>query len=135
MDSIYRSHILEHARHPHNFGILADATHTARLANPTCGDACTIYLKIENDVIVDAKWDGHGCALSTAASSLLTEHLTQKPGLSRASGTMQLSPRHGGGGGGFTSETEFLKLLGIEPTSGRLDCALLPLRAYHAAIK
>ncbi len=120
MDSIYRDNILEHARYPRNFGILADATHTARLANPTCGDVCNIFLKIVDNLIIEAKWDGHGCALSTASASLLTEHLTQKPGLSRASGT---------------SESEFLTLLGIEPTSGRLDCALLPLRALNAALK
>ncbi len=123
MDSLYRDHILEHARHPRNFGLLADATHTSRLANPTCGDICTISLKIENDAIVEAKWDGHGCALSTAAASLLTEHLTPRPGLGQASGSSELG------------ESEFLTLLGIEPTSGRLDCALLPLRALHAALK
>ncbi|HCC84025.1 TPA: Fe-S cluster protein [Candidatus Uhrbacteria bacterium] len=117
MDSLYRDHILEHARYPRNFGILADATHSSRQANPTCGDICTISLKIVGDAIVEVKWDGHGCALSTAAASLLTEHLI----------------------GGVTmprlNESEFLTLLGIEPTSGRLDCALLPLRVYLAALK
>lgn len=117
MESIYRDHILEHARHPHNFSLLAGATHHARLANPTCGDVCTIYLKIDHDNIVQATFDGHGCALSTASASLLTEHL-----ISMASFAL-------------LTENDFLALLGIKPTSGRLDCALLPLRALHAALK
>lgn len=130
MESIYRDHILEHARHPFNFGVLADATHTARLANPTCGDVCTIFLKIVDDRIVQAKFDGHGCALSTASASLLTEHLTE-PTIaelwSQTKNRAELDRR--------LNESEFLTLLGIEPTSGRLDCALLPLRALHEALK
>ncbi len=126
MDSIYRDHILEHARHPRNFGVLADATKQARLANPTCGDVCTIYLKIANDAIVNATFDGHGCALSTAAASLLTEHLTSMS---------SVAPIIGGVTMPCLNEAEFLTLLGIEPTSGRLDCALLPLRALNAALK
>lgn len=108
-DPLYRQHILDHARHPRNHGVLADATHRGREANASCGDVCEIAF---NDRIM--LFDGHGCALSTASASLLCESYE---------GTL-IAP----------TDEEFLKLLGVEVTSGRLDCALLPLRALRKAL-
>ncbi|MCD8484060.1 iron-sulfur cluster assembly scaffold protein [Candidatus Woesebacteria bacterium] len=76
MDDLYREHILEHAQHPRNWGELPDATFVMRAANASCGDSLEIFLKIDEAGIIKAvTWQGDGCAVSTAAASLLSEKL------------------------------------------------------------
>lgn len=72
---LYQEVIFDHNRNPRNFGKLAEANHHADGHNPLCGDKLSLYLKIENDVIVDARFEGSGCAISTASASLMTERL------------------------------------------------------------
>jgi len=70
---LYRELILDHARKPRHFGKLDAATHTANGINPLCGDKLRLYLKLDNDVIQDATFEGSGCAISVASASLLTD--------------------------------------------------------------
>jgi nitrogen fixation NifU-like protein len=72
---LYQEVILDHRRSPRNFRAPADATHSAEGYNPLCGDQLTVYLKVEGDnaTIVDAAFQGQGCAISTAAASTMTE--------------------------------------------------------------
>ena len=71
---LYRELILDHARNPRHFGKLESATHEAEGINPLCGDKLKLYLRIDNDkLIVDAAFEGSGCAISVASASLLTE--------------------------------------------------------------
>jgi nitrogen fixation NifU-like protein len=72
---LYQEVIFDHNRNPRNFGKLADANHHADGNNPLCGDKLSLYLKIENDVITDVRFEGTGCAISTASASLMTERL------------------------------------------------------------
>ena len=72
---LYQEVIFDHNRHPRNFGKLADANRHADGHNPLCGDKLSLYLKIENDVITDVRFEGSGCAISTASASLMTERL------------------------------------------------------------
>ena len=76
---LYQEVILDHNRQPRNFHPLADADHSAVGHNPLCGDQLTVYLHIVDDVIVDASFVGHGCAISTASASLMTEAIKGKP--------------------------------------------------------
>lgn len=103
-DGLYREHIIEHARYPRNKGMLATAHRTHREVNTACGDVCTMQVGAGRTM-----FDGHGCALSTAAASMLTEMPD----------------------GATLSDHDFLDRLGVAVTSGRLDCALLPLRALR----
>ena len=72
---LYQEVIFDHNRNPRNFGKLADANRHADGNNPLCGDKLSLYLKIENDVITDLRFEGMGCAISTASASLMTERL------------------------------------------------------------
>jgi nitrogen fixation NifU-like protein len=72
---LYQEVIFDHNRHPRNFGKLAGANRHADGHNPLCGDKLSLYLKIDNDVITDIRFEGSGCAISTASASLMTERL------------------------------------------------------------
>jgi nitrogen fixation NifU-like protein len=120
MDDIYQQQILEHARHPHNFGTLPDATVSHEEHNPLCGDKVRIDLLIEGDSIADVRFTGRGCAISQASASLLTDELRGMP-VERAK---------------TFSKEELLELIGIplskNPT--RLKCALLSLKTLKAGL-
>jgi nitrogen fixation NifU-like protein len=72
---LYQEVIFDHNRNPRNFGKLADANRHADGNNPLCGDKLSLYLKIDNDIITDIRFEGMGCAISTASASLMTERL------------------------------------------------------------
>jgi len=75
VDDLYQEIILDHSKRPRNCRHMADASHAAEGHNPLCGDRLTLYLKIEDDRVTDASFMGSGCAISTAAASLMTETL------------------------------------------------------------
>ena len=70
---LYQEVIFDHNRSPRNFGKMDDADRVAEGHNPLCGDQLTLYVRLENGVIADASFVGHGCAISTASASLMTE--------------------------------------------------------------
>ena len=70
---LYQEVIFDHNRSPRNFHEMKDADHFADGHNPLCGDQLTVYLRIEDGKIADASFVGHGCAISTASASLMTE--------------------------------------------------------------
>ncbi|HJV26893.1 MAG TPA: SUF system NifU family Fe-S cluster assembly protein [Aromatoleum sp.] len=72
---LYQEMIIDHGRHPRNFGPLADADHHAEGFNPLCGDRIKLQLKVRDGRIEDARFEGVGCAISTASASLMTEAL------------------------------------------------------------
>ena len=73
INQLYQATIIAHNKSPRHFGILPDATHIARGKNPLCGDAYVIYLKIEDNHIKAAQFDGEGCAISKSSGSLMTD--------------------------------------------------------------
>jgi nitrogen fixation protein NifU and related proteins len=75
---LYQELIIDHGRHPRNFGILTDANYVKHGLNPLCGDKLVLYLKVEQDVIQKASFTGEGCAISVASASLMTESLIGK---------------------------------------------------------
>lgn len=72
---LYQEVILDHSKSPRNFHELAGATSRAEGYNPLCGDHLTLFLQVDNDVIVDAGFTGAGCAISSASASMLTAAL------------------------------------------------------------
>jgi nitrogen fixation NifU-like protein len=78
LGDLYQELILEHYRRPRNFGRLDGANRTAEGFNPLCGDRLSLYLKLEDGVIEEARFEGQGCAISTASASLLTEAVKGK---------------------------------------------------------
>jgi nitrogen fixation NifU-like protein len=75
---LYQDIILDHGRHPRNFGKLEHPSHFAHGHNPLCGDKVTVYLTVAGDRIEEVRFEGRGCAISTASSSLMTEVLKGK---------------------------------------------------------
>ena len=75
---LYQEVIFDHYRKPRNHHALADANHVAHGHNPLCGDQVTIYLKVEDGVVLDLSFEGTGCAISTASASLMTDALKGK---------------------------------------------------------
>ncbi len=78
LSQLYQDVIIDHSRHPHNFGRLADATRTVEGINPLCGDQITLYVKLIDDRIEDIAFEGEGCAISVASASLMTTALKGK---------------------------------------------------------
>ena len=78
LKDLYRDVILDHNRHPRNFGRLEPADRHAEGANPLCGDQLTLSLRLEGERIADIRFEGHGCAISTASASLMTEAVKGK---------------------------------------------------------
>lgn len=71
--ALYNETVMEHFRHPRNVGVLADADGIGEVGNARCGDIMKIYLKIEDNVITDIKFETFGCASAIASSSIATE--------------------------------------------------------------
>jgi len=110
----YQEQILDHYKHPQNFGLLNDASYVREEFNPTCGDKFTFSIHVTPAGVVDAVgFSGEGCAISTASASLLSEAIKGKT----LTDVLQLQP------------DAVLELLGIELGPTRLKCALLPLQA------
>lgn len=78
LKSLYQEIILEHYRKPRNFGPLEDAEHEAAGHNPLCGDRVKIFLNLDADRVSDIRFEGAGCAISTASASLMTEAIKGK---------------------------------------------------------
>lgn len=70
---LYQEVILDHNKRPRNRGRLDNPTHSADGNNPLCGDRLKLYLKVQDGRIVEARFEGMGCAISTASASLMTE--------------------------------------------------------------
>ena len=76
---LYQSVILDHNKKPRNFGALENANRVAAGHNPLCGDKIRLYLDVEDDVVKDIRFEGSGCAISTASASLMTQAVKRKP--------------------------------------------------------
>jgi nitrogen fixation protein NifU and related proteins len=120
MEELYREQILEHYKRPHNFGPLEDFEFDLEFedSNPFCGDEQHVGIKLDgNGRVAGVRFDGKGCAISTAASSLLSDELA---GRSREE-LLRLDK-------GFV-----LELLGIDISATRMKCALLGLKVVKGA--
>lgn len=69
---LYQQVILEHNKKPRNFGKLEPCSHHASGHNPLCGDQLELFLQVEDGIITDVKFEGHGCAIDVASASLMT---------------------------------------------------------------
>lgn len=119
MDALYRDEILEHYRHPHNFGTLPapDAVHEG--SNPLCGDRITLMLGIgEDGTVAEVAFTGRGCAISQASASMLTDEIKGK--------SLDEVARIGA--------SDVIDELGIEISPARLKCALLSLDTLRRAL-
>ncbi len=78
LQELYRDLILDHNRHPRNFGQLGQPARHARGHNPLCGDELTVFVRLDGERVADIAFKGQGCAISTASASLMTEAVKGK---------------------------------------------------------
>ena len=76
--ALYSEKVMDHFRNPRNVGIIEDADGVGEVGNAKCGDIMKMYLKIENDIIVDCKFKTFGCGAAIATSSMATELIKGK---------------------------------------------------------
>ncbi len=75
---LYQEVILDHSKRPRNKGVLAEASHHAEGHNPLCGDRTTVFLRVEDEVVREVRFEGAGCSISTASASMMTDALRGK---------------------------------------------------------
>ncbi len=69
----YSEKVMDHFKNPRNVGTIKEPSGTGHVGNPVCGDIMEMYIKVENDIIVDAKFKTFGCGAAIATSSMVTE--------------------------------------------------------------
>jgi nitrogen fixation protein NifU and related proteins len=118
MDELYREQILEHYKRPHNFGRLQEPDLEFEDNNPFCGDEQRVTMRLDGEGrVAEIAFEGQGCAISTAATSLLTDELVGK-----TREEVLALPKE-----------EVLDLLGIEISATRMKCAMLGLKVVKSA--
>jgi len=136
LQDLYQELILYHGRRPRNFGKLADANKTAEGYNPLCGDKIRVYVKVGGDVVEDIKFEGAGCAISTASASIMTDALKGK---TRAESEQLFKAFHDlVTGHQQEAETQDLGKLavfsGVSEFPTRVKCATLSWHTLRAAL-
>ena len=117
-DELYREYILEHYKHPHNHGSLEHADMEAHDLNPLCGDELTFQISLDEEgKVSEVAFDGHGCAISQASASMLSDEIKGKSNQELLALDRQT----------------ILDLLGIEISATRMKCAMLSLKVVKAA--
>ena len=77
--ALYSETVMDHFKHPRNVGEMQDPSGVGEVGNAVCGDIMKIYLKIENDIVTDVKFETFGCGSAIASSSMATELIKGKP--------------------------------------------------------
>jgi nitrogen fixation NifU-like protein len=139
LEQLYREVILDHSRRPHGRGLTGGTPMSSHQINPTCGDEVTFELHLDAEgVIVDGRWEGHGCAISQASASLLSDVV---PGLRPA----ELRERIEGfrvalrSRGAIAPDEELVgdaaALAGVARYPARVKCAMLAWVAAEDALR
>jgi nitrogen fixation NifU-like protein len=130
LTELYQQVILDHNRRPRNRGRLPTANRVAHGDNPSCGDQCSVYLRLEGERIADISFDGSGCAISQAASSLMT---TQLKGRTAAEAEALYKEFHAIVTTGNAPEeiSDLAAFAGVHAFPARIKCATL---GWHAAL-
>ena len=116
--ALYSEKVMDHFRNPRNVGVIENADGVGEVGNAKCGDIMTIYLKIDDDIISDVKFETFGCGSAIASSSMATELIKGKP----VSEALSLTNK---------AVTEALDGLPVH----KLHCSVLAEEAIKAAMK
>ncbi len=119
MAALYSEVLLDHFRHPRNYGCLPAPDITYENFNPLCGDRIRVELKLKDKLVEDARFRGDGCAISMASASLLTE-LIVGADLNEIEAI---------------SNDKLISALESDIKPSRVQCALLPLEALRAGLR
>ena len=131
LTDLYQQVILDHNRRPRNRGKLPTANRVAHGDNPTCGDQCSVYLRLDGDKIAEISFDGSGCAISQASASLMT---TRLKGKTAAEAEALFNDFHHIVTTGEAPEeiSDVAAFAGVHAFPARIKCATL---GWHAALE
>ncbi len=115
---IYREKLLDHYQNPRNEGKIEDADAIMELENVSCGDKVRVYLKFDGEKLVKAGFEGEGCAIAIASTSILLEEILNKS-------KQQITK---------INLDRLLQLLGVQLTPSRMKCASLSLETVQKAL-
>lgn len=134
---LYQEVIFDHNRNPRNFRVMANADRQVEGFNPLCGDRLTLFLKMDGDKIVDASFQGSGCAISTASVSLMTEIIKDKTTAEAEALFKTFHEMTTGKEGQINLETvgKLAVLAGVREYPARVKCATLAWHTLDAALK
>ncbi len=134
MRELYSQVIMDHYQRPRNRGEIENADIKEHLLNPLCGDEVTVYTLFDEDRVADVKFGGHGCSISQASASMMTERLMGK---SRAEAEKEIK----GFKAMMVGEKEFPEmddlaaLKGVIQYPSRIKCATLAWTAFQKGLK
>ena len=134
---LYQEVILDHNKRPRNFWPLEDADRDAAGFNPLCGDRITVHVKLDGDKIEDIRFEGNGCAISTASASVMTETLKGKT-IEEAKALFEtfhdLVTGKGEGDASLATLGKLAVFSGVSEFPVRVKCATLSWHTTQAAL-
>lgn len=140
MDSMYQQIILDHYKNPQHRGLLEDFDAEVHHVNPTCGDEVTLRVKLAGDQIAELGWDGEGCSISQASTSVMSELVAGKPvdeAMALQTKFLELMQSRGSAELTEAEEDELEDAVAFEGVSkypARVKCALLGWMAMKSAV-
>ena len=134
--ALYQEVILDHNRKPRNYGVLAEASHSAEGHNPLCGDHLRVALNLKDEHIAAVAFEGESCAICKASASMMTMAIKGK---SRSDAeALILAFRNMATGQEDKADQDVLGRLrvfeGVRDLPTRVKCAILPWHTLHAAL-
>jgi nitrogen fixation NifU-like protein len=139
-DSMYQQIILDHYKHPHHRGLPDDFDAEVHHVNPTCGDEVTVRVKLVDGTIADLGWDGEGCSISQASTSVMSELIVGKPiedAIALQDKFLSLMQSRGHAELSETDQDELddaVAFQGVSKYPARIKCALLGWMAMKSAV-
>lgn len=134
LDDLYQEFILDHNRRPRNRGELVEANKHAEGFNPLCGDRVDVFLILDGDVITDIKFDGKGCAISTASASLMTESVKGRT-IDEAAKLFESFHHIVTEGADDVDAGKLIAFAGVSRFPARVKCATLAWHTLKAALR
>jgi nitrogen fixation NifU-like protein len=135
-DSLYQEIILDHYRNPHHKGLREPYDVEVHHVNPTCGDEVTVRVAVKDGVVEDVSYDGHGCSISQAATSVMTDLVIGKPvaeALVKHDAVLELMQSRGALEPDEDVLEDGIAFAGVSKYPARVKCALLGWMAWKDA--
>ena len=137
MEAMYQEVILDHYKHPHGRGLREPFGAEVHHVNPTCGDEVTLRVQLEDGVVRDVSYDGQGCSISQASTSVLTDLVTGKSlseALAIVDSFSDMISSRGTVEGDEDVIGDGIAFAGVSKYPARVKCALLGWMAFKDAV-
>ena len=137
-DTLYREQVLAHSREPRHFGRIADADHVVSGNNPLCGDSLQVYIALDGERLRALSFEGHGCAISVASASMMTDMLAGRARGDAIATIERVRAMLAGDSGeeleASISDAPVAALAAVRRYPSRVKCAALAWQAVHGAL-